>query len=92
MELHTLTAVELVRRLSRRELSAETLVSSLLEHIDAREPAVQAWTCIQRDTVLGAARELDRGAIRGPLHGLPAGVKDVFDTFDLPTEYGSPFY
>ncbi len=92
MELHTLTAVELVRRLSRRELSAETLVSSLLEHIDAREPAVQAWTCIQRDTVLGAARELDRGAIRGPLHGLPAGVKDVFDTFDLPTEYGSPIY
>lgn len=92
MELHTLTATELVRRLARRELAAETLVRSLLEHIDSREQAVQAWTCIQRDTVLGAARELDRGAIRGPLHGLPAGVKDVFDTFDLPTEYGSPIY
>lgn len=92
MSLHTLSAVELVRRLARRDLTAEALVRGLLDHIDAREPAVQAWTCIQRDTVLAAARELDRGAIRGPLHGLPAGVKDVFDTFDLPTEYGSPIY
>ncbi len=35
---------------------------------------------------------MDRGAIRGPLHGLPVGVKDIFDTADLPTEYGSPIY
>jgi len=90
--LHALTAVELMRRLARRELTAEALVRGLLEHIDAREPEVQAWTCIRRETVLSAARDLDRGAIRGPLHGLPVGVKDVFDTHDLPTEYGSPIY
>lgn len=92
MALHALTAVELVRRLARRELTAEAVVLGLLERIDQMEPAVQAWTCIRRDTVLNAARELDRGAIRGPLHGLPVGVKDVFDTCDLPTEYGSPIY
>lgn len=92
MALHELTAVELVRRLGRRELTAEVLVRALLERIDEREPAVQAWTCIRRDSAIRYAQELDRGAIRGPLHGLPVGVKDVFDTWDLPTEYGSPIY
>lgn len=90
--LHTLGAVELTARLARRELTAESLVHGLLEHIAAREPVVQAWTHLDRDAVLAVARELDRGAIRGPLHGLPFGVKDVFDTWDCPTGYGSPIY
>lgn len=92
MPLHELTAVELVRRLAARELTAEALVRGLLERIDEREPVVQAWTCIRRESLIRNAQALDRGAIRGPLHGLPVGVKDVFDTFDLPTEYGSPIY
>jgi Asp-tRNA(Asn)/Glu-tRNA(Gln) amidotransferase A subunit family amidase len=41
---------------------------------------------------LERARALDRGAIVGPLHGLPIGVKDLFDTVDMPTAYGSPIY
>ena len=41
--LHTLTAVELLERLARRELTAKAVVHGLLEHIDSREPAVQAW-------------------------------------------------
>lgn len=90
--LHDLTAAELLARLARRELTAENVAQAHLERIDARESAVQAWACIERDRLLAAARELDRGAIRGPLHGLPIGVKDVFDTCDLPTEYGSPIY
>ncbi len=90
--LHTLTAVELAARLQRRELTAETLARGLLEHIDTREPEVLAWTHLDRDAVITAARELDRGPIRGPLHGIPFGVKDVFDTFDSPTGYGSPIY
>ena len=92
MALHDLTAVELVRRLGRRELTAECLVRALLERIDAREPVVQAWTCLRREAAIKQAQDLDRGAIRGPLHGLPVGVKDVFDTWDLPTKYGSPIY
>lgn len=90
--MHELTAVELVRRLGRRELTVEALVRGLLERIDEREPAVQAWTCIRREALLETAKSMDRGATRGPLHGLPVGVKDVFDTWDLPTEYGSPIY
>jgi Asp-tRNA(Asn)/Glu-tRNA(Gln) amidotransferase A subunit family amidase len=92
VRLHLLTAVELVRRLATRDLTTEALVRGLLERIDEREPAVQAWTCIHREALIRTAQEHDRGAIRGPLHGLPFGVKDVFDTFDLPTEYGSPIY
>ncbi len=92
MILHELTAVELVRRLGRRELTVEALVRALLERIDEREPSVQAWTCIRREALLASAKALDAGATRGPLHGLPVGVKDVFDTHDLPTEYGSPIY
>ncbi len=92
MPLHELTAAQLVRRLAVRDLTAETLVRALLERIDQREPVVQAWTCIRREALIRNAQDLDRGAIRGPLHGLPFGIKDVFDTHDLPTEYGSPIY
>ena len=92
MILHELTAVELVRRLGRRELTVESLVRALLERIDEREPRVQAWTCIRREALLASAKAMDAGVTRGPLHGLPVGVKDVFDTWDLPTEYGSPIY
>jgi Asp-tRNA(Asn)/Glu-tRNA(Gln) amidotransferase A subunit family amidase len=53
---------------------------------------VHAFAHLDPERVLAQARELDRGAVRGPLHGLPLGVKDVIDTFDAPTEYGSPIY
>ncbi len=89
---HQMDAVTLARKLSQRELSAETLLASCLERIDAREPQVQAWSHIARDAALERARELDRGPVRGLLHGLPIGVKDLFDTADMPTTYGSPIY
>jgi Asp-tRNA(Asn)/Glu-tRNA(Gln) amidotransferase A subunit family amidase len=47
---------------------------------------------VDPDRVLAAARDLDRTPPRGPLHGVPLGVKDIFDTQDMPTEYGSPIY
>jgi Asp-tRNA(Asn)/Glu-tRNA(Gln) amidotransferase A subunit family amidase len=53
---------------------------------------VRAWTHVDRDGALAQARVRDRGAIGGPLHGLPIAVKDLFDTVDMPTAYGSPIY
>jgi amidase len=49
---------------------------------------------MDRESVLARARELDRAPIgrRGRLHGIPIGVKDIFDTHDMPTAYGSPIY
>lgn len=90
--LNQLTATELARRLSRRDVTAEAAVSACFERIAARESQVRAWTHLDREAALARARALDRGAITGPLHGLPIGVKDLFDTIDMPTAYGSPIY
>ena len=89
---HEMDAVSLARSIARRELSAETLVASCFERIDAREPEVQAWSYLEREGALARARELDKGPVRGLLHGLPIGVKDLFNTCDMPTTYGSPIY
>jgi Asp-tRNA(Asn)/Glu-tRNA(Gln) amidotransferase A subunit family amidase len=80
------------QRIARRELRAEDLVRACLARIAARDADVRAFVCIGADAAIARARELDRGPIRGPLHGLPLGVKDIFDTHDLPTECGTPIY
>jgi Asp-tRNA(Asn)/Glu-tRNA(Gln) amidotransferase A subunit family amidase len=90
--LNELGAFEAARKLTRREITAEQLVQACLDRIGQREPLVQAWTHLAADQALASARELDRGPVRGLLHGLPVGVKDLFDTADMPTSYGSPIY
>lgn len=92
LSLHTLTASTAARLLQRREISAEQLVRACLARIQAREPAIQAWAYLADAAALALARELDRGPLRGLLHGLPMGVKDLFDTADMPTAYGSAIY
>ncbi|MSQ70533.1 MAG: amidase [Betaproteobacteria bacterium] len=90
--LNRLSATEAARLLARRELTAEALVRACLERIAEREAVVQAWVYLDEGQALEQARALDRGALRGLLHGLPVGVKDIFDTHDMPTQYGSPIY
>jgi Asp-tRNA(Asn)/Glu-tRNA(Gln) amidotransferase A subunit family amidase len=92
MNIDLLSAPALARRLALRELSAEAVLRQCLENIDAREPAVHAFAHFDRQHALSAAREADRGAVRGPLHGLPVGVKDIIETSDLPTDFGSRIY
>lgn len=90
--LYRLDATTLAQRLVRRELSAEALVRDCLARIADREPRVRAFAHLDAEGALAAARALDAGPIRGPLHGLPLGMKDVFDTADMPTAYGSPIH
>jgi len=78
--------------LHRRELSSEEFVRACLERIEAREPAVGAWAFLDPELALEQARKLDTEAPRSPLHGLPVGIKDIFDTADMPTEHGSPIH
>lgn len=92
IHLERLTATEAARLLARREITAEALTRACLARIDQREPVVRAWTVIQADAAVEHARALDRGPIQGLLHGLPLGVKDLFDTVDLETTYGSFIY
>jgi len=89
---HRLSAAEAARRIARGELTSEALVASCLERIAAREQAVQAWAWLDADLALRQARALDREPARRPLHGVPVGIKDIFDTADMPTEYNSPIY
>jgi len=90
--LNRLSAADAARRIARHELKSEALTAACLERIRAREPAVQAWAFLDPEVALAQARSLDREAPRSPLHGIPVGIKDVFDTADMPTEYGSPIY
>ena len=87
-----LSATEAAAAIAAGRLTSEALVEACLARIRAREPEVQAWAHLDPDLALAQARERDRATPRTRLHGIPVGVKDVIDTADLPTEYGSPIY
>jgi Asp-tRNA(Asn)/Glu-tRNA(Gln) amidotransferase A subunit family amidase len=78
--------------IARRELTAEALLRACLARIAERDGELRAFVCLDVQGALAQARALDAGPLRGPLHGLPLGVKDIFDTRDLPTECGSPIF
>jgi Asp-tRNA(Asn)/Glu-tRNA(Gln) amidotransferase A subunit family amidase len=74
--------------LASGRLAAEQLACDTLARIAAAEPALRAFVCtLDPEAAACQARRLG-----GPLAGLPVGVKDIFDTHDLPTRYGSPIY
>jgi Asp-tRNA(Asn)/Glu-tRNA(Gln) amidotransferase A subunit family amidase len=91
-KLNELGALAAARRLAAREITAEQLARACLDRIAKREALVGAWIHLDPEAVLAQARLLDAGPVRGPLHGLPIGVKDIIDTADMPTGYGSPIY
>ncbi len=91
-DLNRLSATEAARKLATREITAVALLSACLERIAEREPSVHAWTFLDSGGALQRARALDAQPSSGLLHGLPIAVKDLFDTFDMPTAYGSPIY
>ncbi|TFW09501.1 amidase, partial [Oxalobacteraceae bacterium OM1] len=91
-DLLDLPARQLVARLACRELSAEAVARAVIERIEAEEGRLKAWSYFNADQVLAQARRLDATSIRGVFHGLPIGVKDLMDTADMPTTYGSPIY
>ncbi len=91
-QLLTLDAWQAVILLTRRELKSEDLVRACLERITERESEIHAFAHLDPDAALATARALDAGPVRGLLHGLPLGVKDLFDTSEFDTTYGSSVY
>ncbi len=83
-DLNTLTATEIAHRIDAGAVTAEAIVRGDAE--------VLAWSHLAREAALERARVLDRGPRQGLLHGIPMGVKDIIDTWDQPTTYGSPIY
>src|SRR6516162_7122313 len=68
------------------------LLEQCLARIDYYESVVRAWVVVDREGARAQAGrltdELKRGEVRGPLHGIPIGVKDIIDVVNLPTGYG----
>lgn len=95
-DLHLLSASEAARLIRDGIISSEQLVEACLTRIREVDPQVQAWAFLDADYALTQAHALDElrlsGRAIGPLHGVPIGLKDIFDTTDMPTECGSVLY
>lgn len=90
--LQRLSVVEAAGAVARGEITAQALVRALIERIEERDGVVRAWAAFDPDHALAQARACDEGRVSGPLRGVPVGVKDVLNTFDYPTQMGSPIY
>ncbi len=88
----SLSAHQAAREIAAGQLRAEALMTACLERIAAREPDIGAWQYLDPEAALEAARRCDASAPSGPLHGIPIAVKDLIDTADMPTGYGSAIY
>ena len=87
---------QLRQALETQRLSVVELANELLERIARIDPGVNAYVYLDRDDLLAQAQELDRelagGRARGPLHGVPIGIKDLIDVRRQPTRAGSSFF
>jgi len=90
------TVTQLSRWIESRQLTSERLTGIYLARIERLDPRLRAVITVTKNRGLAAARaadaEIAAGRYRGPLHGIPYGVKDLLDTKDIPTTYGAePF-
>jgi Asp-tRNA(Asn)/Glu-tRNA(Gln) amidotransferase A subunit family amidase len=93
MDLVHINASQAAAAIRAGKMTSEELVSACLDHIAAIEDRVGAWAHLDPDLALQQARDADlarqEGRALGPLHGVPVGVKDIFETTDMPTEDGT---
>ena len=93
MALNELSAAEAIGKIRNGEVTSEELVQACLDRIEQADGEIEAWAHLKSDYALDQARMLDSqraaGGPVGPLHGIPVGIKDIFDTDALPTENGT---
>jgi Asp-tRNA(Asn)/Glu-tRNA(Gln) amidotransferase A subunit family amidase len=87
-----LSALDLATRIEAGTLTPAAVVDLCAEAITAREAEIVAFTVLDLDRARELAQRMAAALEAKPLRGLPVGIKDIFDTADLPTEYGSPIY
>lgn len=94
--LPNLTAREAAARIRSGSLLPSELVQAILDRIEAIDPRIRAWVCVDRRGSLEAARMLDEearaGRWRGPFHGVPVGLKDIYDVAGFTTTAGAGPY
>ena len=91
-ELTDLSAVTAAGLIAKREISAVELTTAFLDRIEQRNPSVRAFRHIDPEFSLAEAAKADQSSVRSSLHGVPFAIKDVIDTADFPTEYGTPIH
>jgi Asp-tRNA(Asn)/Glu-tRNA(Gln) amidotransferase A subunit family amidase len=89
--LTALGAIEATAAIRDRTLKSSDLVEACLARIAAREPEIHAFARLAADA-RDRARLADLAPLPLPLHGVPVAIKDIIDTADLGTEYGSPIF
>jgi Asp-tRNA(Asn)/Glu-tRNA(Gln) amidotransferase A subunit family amidase len=96
MPLSNLTAVNIVQSLKKGEFTCEELVTNYIDHINKYEKNVEAWEFFDETLILEQAKKLDQdhqsGKVHGDLHGVPVGIKDIFDTENMPTSDGTEIH
>ncbi|HEX9822301.1 MAG TPA: amidase [Methylomirabilota bacterium] len=96
MSLHALSLTQAAADVREGRISAAELVEACLERVGKVEATVRAWAFLDPGHVRRQAEAADlhrkHGKALGPLHGVPIGIKDIFDTGDMPTELGSPLW
>src|SRR5262245_30985880 len=94
MSLAALSLKDAAADIRAGRITSAELVADCLRRIDEVDPDVEAWAFLDRDHAMRQAEAADdhrrQGKATGPLHGVPVGIKDIFDTADMPTEFGSP--
>jgi len=83
---------EIVAATTSGRISCHERAETSLDRISRLEPEVGAWAHLDPQLVLDQADRLDESSTHGPLHGVTVGVKDIIDTHDMPTEFGSEIH
>jgi Asp-tRNA(Asn)/Glu-tRNA(Gln) amidotransferase A subunit family amidase len=94
MDLCFLSALEIIEKTKKGEISSVEVAKSFIDRIEKFENKIKAWAFFDKKFFLEKAQEKDEwrlsGKPLGPLHGLPVAIKDIFKTEDMPTQYGTP--
>ncbi|HQS14074.1 amidase [Reyranella sp.] len=89
--MKAITAVEAVAAIEAGTLTSEKLVRGYLNRIAQRDGIVKAWAHLDPDQAIAQAKAADVTS-GGLLRGIPVGVKDIIDTYDMPTGHNSPIF
>ena len=96
MSLHALSLADAALEIREGRITSTELVEACFARIEEVDAQIEAWTFLDRSHALAQAKAADDhrklGRQIGPLHGVPIGVKDIFDTSDYGTEFGSPLW
>jgi len=91
-----LSAVQAAENIRSGVISSVELVKACLQRIEDTDGEIKAWVHLDAENAIAQAQALDeirfKGLPLGPLHGVPVGIKDIFDTFDMPTQLGSKIH